>query len=49
MQMIPGTTNNFGGNSSAEFGPLFQLFYPVPGGVVRRFNDFRNTLTTNPC
>jgi hypothetical protein len=46
---IPGTTNNFGGTSTAEFGPLLQLFYPVPGGVVRRFNDFRNTLTTNPC
>jgi hypothetical protein len=46
---LPGTTNTFGGNSTAEFGSLFQLFYPVPGGVVRRFNDFRNTLTSNPC
>ena len=46
---IPGTTNTFGGNSTAEFGPLFQLFYPIPGGVVRRYNNFRNTLTTNPC
>ncbi|NUR76357.1 MAG: hypothetical protein HOQ28_08755 [Thermoleophilia bacterium] len=46
---IPGTTNNFGGTSTAEYGPLFQLFYPIPGGVVRRFNDFRNTRPTNPC
>ena len=46
---IPGTTNTFGGNSTAEFGPLFRLFYPIPGGVVRRYNNFRNTLTTNPC
>ena len=46
---IPGTTNNFGGTSTAEYGPLLQLFYPIPGGVVRRFNDFRNTLATNPC
>jgi hypothetical protein len=46
---IPGTINNFGGTSTAEFGPLFQLFYPIPGGVVRRFNNFRNTLASNPC
>jgi hypothetical protein len=46
---IPGTTNTFGGNSTAEFGPLLQLFYPIPGGVVYRYNDFRNTLSTNPC
>lgn len=46
---IPGTTNTFGGTSTAEFGPLLQLFYPIPGGVVRRYNDFRNTLATNPC
>ena len=45
---IPGTTNTFGGNSTAEFGPLLQLFYPIPGGVVRRYNNFRNTLPTNP-
>jgi hypothetical protein len=46
---IPGTTNTFGGNSTAEFGPLLQLFYPRPGGVVKRFNDFRNVVSSNPC
>jgi hypothetical protein len=46
---IPGTTHTFGGNSTAEFGSLLQLFYPVPGGVVRRYNDFRNVLSSNPC
>jgi hypothetical protein len=28
---IPGTTNTFGGNSPAEFGPLLFLAYPGPG------------------
>ena len=23
--------------------------YPIPGGVVSRYNNYRNTLTTNPC
>jgi hypothetical protein len=46
---IPGTTNTFGGSSAAEFGPLLQLAYPVPGGSVLRYNDFRNVLNNNPC
>jgi len=46
---IPGTTNTLGGNSTAQYGPLLQLFYPVPGGVTKRYNDFRNTLNSNPC
>ncbi len=46
---IPGTTNLFGGNSAAEFGPLLQLYYPVPGGVSYRYNDFRQILSSNPC
>ena len=46
---IPGTTHTFGGNSTAEFGPLLQLAYPVPGGVSLRYNDFRNVLSSNPC
>jgi hypothetical protein len=48
---IPGTTNTFGGTSTAEFGPLLLLNYPqpTPAGFVARYNNFRNTLSTNPC
>ncbi len=47
---IPGTTNTFGGNSSAEFGPLLFLDYPGPGNTpIHRTNDFRQVLTNNPC
>ena len=47
---IPGTTNTFGGNSTAEYGPLLQLTYPGPGFMpIHRFNDFRQVLGTNPC
>jgi hypothetical protein len=24
-------------------------WYPIPGGISYRYNDFRNTLSTNPC
>jgi hypothetical protein len=48
--LIPGTTNTFGGSSTAEFGPLLPLAYPAVGGVPTfRFNDFRRVLHTNPC
>jgi len=55
---IPGTTNNFGGSSAAEFGPLLALAYaqfPSTGppsttlGPSFRFNNFRNVLESNPC
>jgi len=47
---IPGTTNTFGGNSTAAFGPLLFLDYPVAGFVPsHRTNDFRNVLSSNPC
>jgi hypothetical protein len=48
---IAGATNTFGGSSTTEFGPLLQLFYPFPNkaGVIYRYNDFRNTLSSNPC
>jgi hypothetical protein len=47
---IPGTTNTFGGNSSAEFGPLLFLDYPGPGFTpIHRTNDFRQILSSNPC
>ena len=46
---IPGTTNTFGGNSSAAFGPLLFFTYPTPAGPNVRTNNFRNTLSSNPC
>jgi hypothetical protein len=47
---IKGTTNTFGGTSTAEFGPLLQSVYPGPGFVpVFRYNNFRNILSSNPC
>ena len=47
---IPGTTNTFGGSSTAEYGPLLQLTYPGPGNVpIMRFNDFRQVIDRNPC
>ena len=43
---IPGTTNNFGGNTG--YG-LFSMRYLLNGGhgvTVRRYNVFRNLLRT---
>ena len=47
---IKGTTNTFGGNSAAEYGPLLFSFYPNPDPTIRlRTNNFRNVLGSNPC
>jgi hypothetical protein len=47
---LKGTTNTFGGNSAAEFGPLLFTFYPNPNPALRlRTNNFRNVLDSNPC
>ena len=47
---IKDTTNTFGGNSAAEYGPLLFSFYPNPNPAVRlRTNNFRNVLGSNPC
>jgi hypothetical protein len=47
---IPGTTQTFGGNSAAEYGPLLFSFYPTPDPATRlRTNNFRNVLHVNPC
>jgi hypothetical protein len=49
---IPGTDNTFGGNSTAEYGPLLELAYPAatpPGSVSLRFNNFRQVVSSNPC
>lgn len=47
---IPGTTNDFGGNSTAEFGPLLRVVYPAAGfTTVTRINDFNSGNLPNPC
>jgi hypothetical protein len=47
---IKGTTNTFGGNSTAEYGPLLFSFYPNPNPAIRlRANNYRNVLGNNPC
>ena len=48
---LPGTRQEFGGNSQAEYGPLVALTYPGgPGGLPTvRYNDFRRVLSENPC
>jgi hypothetical protein len=47
---MKGTTNTFGGNSTAEFGPLLFTDYPNPNPAIRhRTNNFRNVLSYNPC
>jgi len=45
---IPDTVNNFGGSSSAEFGPLLSTVYPVAGFVPRfQFDNFNSGDITN--
>jgi hypothetical protein len=47
---IAGSTNTFGGTSTAEFGGLLLSNYPVAGFTVsQRYNNFRNVLGSNPC
>jgi hypothetical protein len=47
---LKGTTNTFGGNSAAEYGPLLFSNYPNPNPALRiRTNNFRNVLSSNPC
>ena len=46
---IPGTTNNFGGTSTAEFGGLLTYFVPAVGGPSFLVNNFRQILNSNPC
>jgi len=46
---LPGTKDDFGGNSTVEYGPLLLLTYPAVGGATHRYNDFRQVLSSNPC
>jgi hypothetical protein len=47
---IPGTTNNFGGTSTAEYGAIAESIYPAAGNVTQGiYENFHNTLSNNPC
>ncbi len=47
---LQNTTNTFGGNSTAEYGPLLLSNYPGAGFTpVFRYNNFRQILNSNPC
>jgi hypothetical protein len=46
---IPGTTNAFGGNSAAEYGPLLSLFYPAPNGQPQYIYEDFQQIISNPC
>jgi hypothetical protein len=47
---IPGTLDNFGGSSAAEFGPILANFYPAANIKPQFiFETFHRTLPLNPC
>ena len=48
---IPGTTNVFGGTSTAEYGAPFKLLYATNSspGSFTAINDYRQILSKNPC
>jgi hypothetical protein len=47
---IPGTLDDFGGNSAAEFGDILALFYPAANAQPQYIlEDFRQILPQNPC
>ena len=47
---LPFTTNNFGGSSTAEYGPLLKTVYPEPGFTTAElYNNFNSGDMPNPC
>jgi hypothetical protein len=50
---IPGTTNNFGGSSTSEYGPLLATVFPAASATgpttVTRFDNFNSGDMRNPC
>ncbi len=49
-KFIPGTTNDFGGSSKAEFGPLLKSVFPIAGFTTEElFENFNSGNITNPC
>jgi len=49
-RFIPGTVNDFGGSSKAEFGPLLKTVYPEAGFTTQKLiNNFNSGNMKNPC
>lgn len=49
---VSGTTDSFGGNSKAEFGPLLLARHYVfngGGATVAEYDDYQKVLSNNPC
>jgi hypothetical protein len=47
---LPGTIDNYGGSSAAEYGPLLQTVYPEPGFTTRSlYNNFNSGDIANGC
>jgi HYDIN/CFA65/VesB-like, Ig-like domain/Cep192 domain 4 len=46
---ISGTTNAFGGTSTAEYGSPVQVLYPGVGGAGYAYSDYRSSPISNPC
>jgi hypothetical protein len=47
---LPGTTNNFGGSSTAEFGPLLKSVFPEAGFTTASvYDNFNSGNMPNPC
>jgi hypothetical protein len=49
-RFIPGTLDDFGGNSATEYGAILANFYPAPNGQPQFILEtFHRTLPINPC
>ena len=49
-KFLPGTTNDFGGSSSTEYGPLLKTVYPEAGFTTEKLiNNFNSGNMRNPC
>jgi len=49
-KFLPGTTNDFGGSSATEFGPLLRVPFPEAGFTISRvFVNFNSGIMANPC
>jgi hypothetical protein len=49
-RFLPGTVNDFGGNSKTEYGPILANFYPAKNGKPQYiYETFHRTLPFNPC
>ena len=49
-KFLPGTTNDFGGSSTTEYGPLLKTVYPTTGFTTEELiNNFNSGNMPNPC